>query len=277
MVYDPSRRSEKLRKITFNLTGPKPTGVGIFAGGGIFLPLDSGRAVVMDWQTGTDETSNSKSSPFQPLSDPTAKVSWTNPVKVDGDDNQVVIADSRKKIYRLRVNEQIKEISSADLETPFLGRTIGVDGTFVGGASGPAADFFLGYELEGLELKFKKLLDGRIAWGPSKAVSDDGTELAMLITNDSILRAFRGDGTQVFETPMPVQGRPIDEVVSIEGKWILTGRDGWLVAIDPADGSVSGVTKLGQPLSASPLPIGSRLLVPGREGVVYIAPIPEAN
>ena len=274
MVYDPTRRSEKLRKITFNLTGPKPTGVGVYAGSGIFLPLDSGRAVVMDWQTGKDETSNSKSSPFQPLSDPTAKVTWTNPVKVGGDDGQVVIADSRKKIYRLRVNEQIKEIGSANLELSFLGRAVGVGGTFVGGASGPAADFLLGYDLDSLDQKFKKLLDGRIAWGPSKAVSDDGNELALLITNDSILRAFSGDGTQLFETPMPVKGLPIDEIVSIEGKWILTGLDGWLAAIDPSNGQVAGVTELGQPLSASPLPVGPRLLVPGREGVVYITEVP---
>ena len=99
----------------------------------------------------------------------------------------------------------------------------------------------------------------------------------MLITNDSILRAFSGDGEQVFETPMPVKGLPIDEIVSIQGKWILTGLDGWLVAIDPSDGKVAGVTNLGQPLSASPLPVGQRLLVPGREGVVYITDVPTAE
>ena len=158
MVYDPTRRSEKLRKITFNLTGPKPTGVGVFAGDGIFLPLDSGRAVVMDWQTGKTETSNSRSSPFQPLSDPMGKVTWTNPVKLMGNGDQVVIADSRKKIYRLRVNEQITENGSADLEMPFLGRTVGIDGKFIGGASGPAADFLLGYELNSLDQKFKNCL-----------------------------------------------------------------------------------------------------------------------
>ncbi|SMP56526.1 Outer membrane protein assembly factor BamB, contains PQQ-like beta-propeller repeat [Neorhodopirellula lusitana] len=275
MIYDPNRRSEKLRKITFNLTGPKPTGVGIFSGEGIFLPLDSGRAVVMDWQTGTEESeSQSKSSPFQPLSDPTATVSWTNPVLVDGDRSQVVIADSRKKIYRLRVDEQIKQVEMKDLDVPFLGRAVGFDQVFIGGANGPAADFLIGYEMNGLNQKFKKLLDGRIAWGPSLATSDNGDSLALVITNDSILRGFASDGSQTFETPMPVQGLPINDVVSIEGNWILTGRDGWLIAIDPSNGSVRGTTELGQPLSASPLPVGNRLLVPGREGVVYITNIP---
>lgn len=276
MIYDPNRRSEKLRKITFNLTGPKPAGVGIFSGGGIFLPLESGRAVLMDWQTGTEDgaTSENKGSPFQPLSDPTAKVTWTNPVALPDDPDQVVIADSRKKIYRLRVGEQISDLATSDLDVPFLGQTVGVDGVFVGGASGPAADFLIGYEMDSLNQKFKKLLDGRIEWGPSLAKTDDGNELSLLITNDSILRAFAADGKQVFETPMPVAGLPNEEIVSIQGSWILTGRDGWLIAINPSSGEVDGVTELGQPLSASPLPAGNKLLVPGTEGVVYITNIP---
>lgn len=276
MIYDPNRRSEKLRKITFNLTGPKPTGVGIYSGGGIFLPLDSGRAVLMDWQTGTEDgsTAANKGSPFQPLSDPTAEVSWTTPVVLPNDADQVVIADSRKKLYRLRVGDQISDLATADLEIPFLGQTIGVDDAFIGGANGPAADFLIGYEMESLKQKFKKLLDGRIAWGPSLAKSDDGTELALVITNDSILRAFDAAGAQVFETAMPVSGVPIEEVVAIQGRWILTGQDGWLIAIDPLSGEVDGTIELGQPLSASPLPVGEKLLVPGSEGVVYITNIP---
>ncbi|MCM2373327.1 outer membrane protein assembly factor BamB family protein [Aporhodopirellula aestuarii] len=272
MIYDPTRRKEKLRKITFPLTGPKPTGVGIFSGGGLFLPLDSGRVVLMNWETGAP-----KGAPFQPASDPTAKVSWTTPVRFSSDPDQVLIADSRKKLYRLRVGDQIRELSSVDLAAPFLGETIGVGGAFIGGVNGPAADFLVGHDEETLDEKFKLLLDGRIEWGPVLGKTDSGDELALLITNDSVLRAYDSDGGQVFQTPMPTKGLPVDKVVSIQGRWILTGKDGWLVAIDPASGNVLGTTELGQPLSASPLPVGSRLLVPGAEGVVYITNIPGEN
>ncbi|MFG0255927.1 MAG: PQQ-binding-like beta-propeller repeat protein, partial [Rhodopirellula sp. JB053] len=251
MLYDPTRRKEKLRKITYRLTGPKPTGVGIFSGGGLLLPLDSGRVVLMNWETGAP-----KGAPFQPASDPTKKVSWSTPVRLSSDPDQILIADTRKKLYRLRVGDQIRELSSVDLPAPFLGKTIGVDGVFVGGVTGPAADFLVGHEEEGLEETFKKLLDGRIEWGPSMATTVGGEQLALLMTNDSVLRGFRSDGTQVFQTAMPMKGLPINDVVSIQGRWILTGVDGWLVAIEPSTGDVVGTIELGQPLSASPLPLG---------------------
>ncbi|MFG0288955.1 MAG: PQQ-binding-like beta-propeller repeat protein [Rhodopirellula sp. JB044] len=272
MLYDPTRRKEKLRKITYRLTGPKPTGVGIFSGGGLLLPLDSGRVVLMNWETGAP-----KGAPFQPASDPTKKVSWSTPVRLSSDPDQILIADTRKKLYRLRVGDQIRELSSVDLPAPFLGKTIGVDGVFVGGVTGPAADFLVGHEEEGLEETFKKLLDGRIEWGPSMATTEGGEQLALLMTNDSVLRGFRSDGTQVFQTAMPMKGLPINDVVSIQGRWILTGVDGWLVAIEPSTGDVVGTIELGQPLSASPLPLGDKLLVPGAEGVVYITNIPGEN
>lgn len=274
MVYDPTRRREILRKVTYHLSDPKPVGVGIFSGGGMLLPLDKGRVVLMNWETGAP-----KGAPFQPASNPSPDntVSWSTPVRLSTDADQVLLTDSRKKLYRVRVGEQIRELSSIDLKSPFLDKTIGIGNAFVGGVSGPAADYLVGYEEEGLTEKFEKLLDGRIQWGPSLATTDDGKELALLITNDSVLRAFSADGEQVFQTPMPVPGLPVRDVVSIRGRWILTGVDGWLVAIEPATGKVLGTIELGQPLSASPLPAGNQLFVPGAEGVVYITNIPGEN
>ncbi|TWT73218.1 outer membrane protein assembly factor BamB family protein [Allorhodopirellula solitaria] len=274
MVYDPTRRRELLRKVTYHLSDPKPVGVGIFSGDGMLMPLDSGRVVLMNWETGA-----SKGAPFQPASDPDPenKVSWSTPVRASSDADQVLLTDSRNQLYRIRVGDQIRKLSSIDLPSPFLGDTIGVGNVFVGGVSGPAADFLVGYEEEELGQKFQKLLDGRIQWGPTLATTDDGEELALLITNDAVLRAFTADGEQAFQTPMPVEGLPVDDVVSIQGRWILTGADGWLAAISPASGEVLGTIELGQPLSASPLPAGNQLFVPGAEGVVYITNIPGEN
>ncbi|MCC9654228.1 outer membrane protein assembly factor BamB family protein [Rhodopirellula halodulae] len=269
LIYDPTRRSEKLRKVTFQLTGPKPVGVATFSGGGLFLPLDTGRAVLMDWQTG-----RVIGAPFQPASDPTATVQWTNPVKSTADPDQVLIADSRKKLYRLRVGEQIRELSSVDLEAPFLGSAAAVDSSFIAGASGPASDFLVGHDQTGLEQSFKKVLEGRIVWGPVTAESEATGQVALVITDDQVLRAFSATGEALFQTALPEAGKPVDEVVSIGGRWVLTGRDGWLTSIDPATGEEVGTTRLGQPLSASPLPVGNKLLVPGTEGVVYITNIP---
>ncbi len=56
---------------------------------------------------------------------------------------------------------------------------------------------------------------------------------------------------------------------------MLAGRTGWILMIDQASGDIVGQTDLGQPISATPLAVGSQLLVPGTEGVVYITPVPE--
>jgi hypothetical protein len=55
---------------------------------------------------------------------------------------------------------------------------------------------------------------------------------------------------------------------------ILAGAEGWIVVLDAASGEIRGQTDLGQPISATPLLAGTRLLVPGSEGVVYVTTIP---
>src|SRR5690606_2990871 len=55
---------------------------------------------------------------------------------------------------------------------------------------------------------------------------------------------------------------------------IVAGQAGWLVSVSLADGQLVGQRHLGQPLSAPPLLIGKRLLVPGSEGIVYITEVP---
>jgi len=262
LVYDPSRSREKLRKVQLLLPDGMPTGEAIASGGGLFLPLDTGRAVVMNCQTGM-----MLGSPFQPASDPTAAVSWTTPVRLPNDPDQVVIADSRKTLYRLRVGDQIRELASKDLGDVLLGPAASVDGTLIATTAGPAADFVVGFDLTSLQPQFKTLLDGRVTWGPVAY-----RDLCLLRTDDGVLRGFAPDGEQRFEVPLPA-GDPVGEPVASQGNLVLAGRPGWLVAIDPSTGRQVGSADLGQPISASPLPAGDRLLVPGGEGLIYLAEI----
>lgn len=262
IVYDPERRSEKLRQVTLGLGTSKPSGGAIVAGGGLLVPLDTGRVVLIDWQTGA------KGAPFQPASDPVQKVQWTNPVALADDPDQVVLADSRKKIYRLRAGENIRELASRDLEYEFLGSLAGVGDTVVGTTAGPAADFIVGLEMVSLNEKFKTLLDGRVAWGPVGAEN-----FCLIQTDDSILRGFSADGAQTFEVELP-PGAPVGEPLLVGKTIVLAGKTGWLVAIDAQSGKLVGQSDLKQPISATPYPAGSRLLVPGAEGVVYITEVP---
>lgn len=263
VMYDPNRETEQLRQVTINVVDGKPTSGGIAAGGGLFLPMDSGRAVLIDTITGA-----MKASPFQPPSDPTGKVDWTNPVALPNDPNQVVLADSRKKIYRVRIAEQLRELASKDLEYELSGTTAGVGDTLMGTTPGPAGDFVVGIEMSSLNEKFKHLLDARVIWGP-KAVGDT----AMLMTDDSKLRAFSSDGSETFSVDID-NGVPVGSPMMVGDKIVIAGAAGWLIAVDRNSGEVTGQTDLGEPLSATPFAVGNRLLVPGKEGVIYITEVP---
>ncbi|MEM9367621.1 MAG: PQQ-binding-like beta-propeller repeat protein [Planctomycetota bacterium] len=268
MVYDPGRRNQKLRKVQMNLTDGVPAGRGVFAGGGLLLPVDNGRVVLANYQTGS-----MLGSPFQPASNPTETVKWTNPVTLSDDPDQVILADDRNKVYRLRAGDQVRELASADLETPMIDRIAMVGSVVIGATAGPAADFVVGLDAGGLELAFKTLLEGRVVWGPVSAPSGAAPR-ALLMTNDGVLRAYDQSGKQVFQTSLPWEGTPIDEILSINDRWVLCGREGGIVTLGPGTGAVLGSFDLGQPISAAPFPVGSRLLVPGAEGVIYIISTP---
>ena len=202
LVYDPGRERELLRAVTMSLSAGRPSGGALAVNDAILVPLDIGRVELIDFQTGA-----SKATPFQPEADPTDKVAWTTPVALSDDPNQVILANDRKKIYRLRVAEQIRELASKDLEYLPLGPAAGVGGTWFAATSGPSADFLVGIEMATLSEKFKTLLDGRVVWGPVAT-----EELCLIQTDDLNLRAFDAAGQQLFSVALP-PGQPVGKPV----------------------------------------------------------------
>ena len=262
-VYDPTRDTEKLRLVSLNLLSGKPSGRGLVAGEGLFLTLNSGRAVVMDYQTGSQ-----LGNPFQPVSNPVEEVSWSNAVRVPDDPGQLVVADSRKSIYRLRVGELTRQLAKVDLPSATLGTIAAVGNTFMAATSGPAADSVIGHDLVTLKEKFSRQLDGRVIWGPATA-GDQG----VVLTDDQVLRGISIDGEPTFSIPVP-KGMPVGEPVLNDGNIIIVSDTGWIVVIDPVSGEQVGLTEVGEPFSATPMVLKDRLLVPGAEGVVYVIKIP---
>ncbi|QDV88422.1 PQQ-binding-like beta-propeller repeat protein [Planctomycetes bacterium TBK1r] len=262
-VYDPTRTTEKLRLVSLNVLSGKPSGRGLVAGGGLFLTLDNGRAVVMDYQTGSQ-----LGNPFQPIANPVEKISWSNAVRLPDDPGQVVVADSRAGLYRLRVGPRTTPLAETKLPAATLGTIAGVDTTLLAAISGPAADLIIGRDLVTLKEKFQTQMDGRVIWGPATA-----GDQAVVLTDDQVLRGITTDGQTTFAVPVP-RGLPVGDAVIHEGNIILVSDSGWIVVIDPASNDPVGLTEIGEPFSATPLVLQDRLLVPGEEGVVYVVKIP---
>lgn len=262
-IYDPTRNTEKLRLVSLNLLSGKPSGRGLVAGGGLFLTLDTGRAVVMDYQTGSQ-----LGNPFQPVSSPVEKVSWSNAVRLPDDPGQVVVADSRNGLYRLRVGQRTTQLATTQLPSATLGTIAAIGNTLMAATSGPAADTVIGRDLVTLKDKFQTQMDGRVIWGPAEA-----GDQAVVLTDDQVLRGVSTDGKQTFAVSVP-RGIPVGDVVMHDGNIIIVSSTGWIVVIDPASNDPVGLTEIGEPFSATPLVLQDRVLVPGEEGVVYVIKIP---
>ena len=262
-LYDQTRPTEKLQLVSLNLLSGKPSGRGLVAGGGLFLTLDNGRAVVMNYQTGSQ-----LGSPFQPVSNPVEKISWTNSVPLPDDPGQVVVADSRKGLYRLRVGDRINQLANVTLPAATLGTIAGVGSTLMAATSGPAADTLIGRDLVTLKERFTRQLDGRVIWGPVAA-----GEYAVVLTDDQVLHGFATDGSPVFSVAIP-KGLPVGDPVLQDGKLILVSDAGWIAVVDPSSAELVGLSDVGEPFSATPMVIKDRLLVPGAEGVVYVVGVP---
>ncbi len=267
LVYAPERQSEWLRAVKLGIHDADLSGGAAIVGGGLLLPLSNGRVVMVDYRTGVENAA-----PFQPASDPASEVSWSTAVMLPSDPEQVVIADSRKKIYRLRAKskEQIRQLASKDLEFKFIGPAAGVGNTFFATFTGPSADYVVGHNLVSLDEKFRTLLNGRVVWGP---IAANGT--CLIQTDDQMLRAISEDGSQQFEVELP-QGTPVGKPLLVGENIVVCGQSGWIVAIDKSSGQIVGESDLGEPISATPLIAGTSMLVPGAEGVVYIIKIPGA-
>ena len=268
LLYDPNRPKQKVREVTMNLAGGRPANAALTADGGVLIPVDTGRVVLINPVTGGD-----KATPFQPPADPSQKVAWTRPAAMDGDATQVVLADDRGKIYRLRVGDQIRELASADLsvQSKLLGPAGRVGGTYVASTAGASSDILVGYAMMNLSEVFKTPVPGRITWGP--VAVETSPPVALVRGDDGMMRTYDQRGELRTEFSIG-DGRPVGDVVVRDGKMLIATDGGTVHAIGPTSGESMGTSDIGQPISAEPTILGDRMLVPGKEGVVYSTSLP---
>lgn len=258
-VFDPTRASEKLRVVTLSLPSGKPSAAPIIVAGGLMMPLDTGRIVLMNWQSGMPLGSS-----FQPPAQPGETVRWTTPVPSPLDPDQVLIGDSRGKLYRLRAGEQIRELSSTEVSHQFIGPAAATGDSWLAAAAGVAGDMLVTFHATNLEEIDQRMMDSRIVFGPVAA-----GDAVLLQTADGKLRRIDSSSEEVWAVDLP-EGRPVAPPQLIDGRLIVAGTSGWVLALDPNTGEELGRAEIGQPLAGNPMLLGSRLLVPGSEGIVFI-------
>ncbi|QDV71386.1 outer membrane biogenesis protein BamB [Rosistilla carotiformis] len=266
-VYDPSREKQKLRLVKLALPDGRPTADPLVVGKGLLMPQDSGRIAMMDWQSG-----RMLSNPFQPSLKPNEKVTWTSLASLPSDPEQVIFGDNRKKLYRVRAGDQIRQLSDSDVERPLLGPLTIVGDQVLAIAAGPSADMLLTFDANSLKAGTELLLAGRVTWGP-KAIDS----VAVVATDNQKLTAYDSTGKAAWQIDLPA-GNPVGDPVLADGSLLIAGEQGWVLRIDPSSGELQGTTDIGQPLSGTPIVFGSVVVAPGAEGIVFaIDPPANAN
>lgn len=265
-VFAPERERQKLRLVTLAIppgSGPQRP---VATGGGLLVPLTTGRIMLMDYRTG-----RSMAAPFQPAVEPGAEVQWSHPVVLPDDPDQVIIADNRGRIYRLRAGDQVRPLADKELPRKILGPAAAFADAVVLLAEGEVGDALLIVEAQGLEVRKEILLERKVAWGPF-AVQDD----VLFATDDGIVTRLNNVGETVWQVTLPEAVELTASPVEINGHLLLLGESGVLVTVDTASGEVQAQSTIDQPIASEPVLFGSRLLVPGDEGTIYVANPPEA-
>ncbi len=258
-VFDPTREREKLRLVTLSLPANSSASPEcVLMSGGLLMPMDNGRVMFMNWETG-----GAMGSPFQPPAKPGDKVAWTTPIVNPANPEQLLIGDSRSKLYRLRVAEQVRELSSTQVSQKFIGPAAASGSNWVAAAAGASSDTLVTYSAASLEETGQRIMSGRIIYGPV-GIGD----IVLLQTADNKLHRIDAEAQSLWTIDIP-SGIPAAVPTMIDGKLMVVGAEGWILMLDPQSGEEVGRVDIGQPLSGNPLVAGNQLLVPGSEGIVF--------
>jgi outer membrane protein assembly factor BamB/TolA-binding protein len=263
IVFDPNRERDKLRLVTLSLPRGRNSADAIIMAGGLLMPMDNGRIMLMNWESGMP-----LGSPFQPPTKPGETVQWTSPVPSPADPEQLLIGDSRSQLYRLRIGDQIRELSSTKVEQKFTGGAAATGGSWLAAASGSAGDTLVTYSTTTLEQTGQRMMGSPIVFGP---VSAD--QVVLVQTSDGKLHRVDESAALLWSIDLP-SGAPAATPRVVDGKLFVVGRDGWILKVDPADGQILGQVDVQQPLSGNPLMAGTQMLVPGAEGILFVVAKP---
>ncbi len=243
----------------------------IALGGGILVPTNLGQVFLLDPISG-----GKLAETFQPALDGRTKFTWTAPAAVAED--RVVLADGQSgAIYHLSIKgqptPQLALVGKGELSTP-IASPVGAIGEVVYVVdSQHMLRVFQLPRLTELEAD-RQTLPGRCVWGPARVadhvmlVADDG-EHARLLCLD-------GSGKLLWQSEFPT-GTPAGSPVKVAQQYVLAFADGTLWGIDPATGQVRGKTELGRPLGTGPIRLGSKLLLGGHDGNLYLVDPPQAE
>ncbi len=268
VVYDPNAvsASGRLQTRVVKAAGEaNPTAGPVYFEGGLLLPLDNGQVVLVDPATG-----EGKVLPFQPNLEGGVKVHWRRAAVIGNDAKEFVIADDRRKLYRVGINNQdqphLADLAQAELEVEITSALAAAGDTVYGVVRGPGGDTVLSFAASDLSVGREWPQEGRIIWGPEQL-----GDVVLMESDQEGLLCFETGQKQRWTSAMKygaLAGRPLQQ----GNDFILTSADGVVWLISGADGTESTKKELGEPLGGGAVEFDTWLLLPGSDGCLHVIP-----
>jgi hypothetical protein len=265
LVYEPAPTGGQLRLVKPNLPAANLTTEPMFFQDGLLLPCSTGQVYLIDMKTGGNRVL-----PFQPPLEADAEIAWRRPAVLDTGD-QFVISDSRSKLYRVGIKTTpqpfLASAAPVALDSEIVSPLAAVADTVYGVARGTDSDTVVSYSLPDLKPGPKWPLDGRLAWGPERV-----GDVVFLASDSSRLICLEAGQKPRWATNLnygPLAGRPLLE----GGDFLLAFQSGMVTRVSAATGEEKKAVQIGEPLGEGPVVFGTRLLLSGRDGTLYVIPM----
>jgi outer membrane protein assembly factor BamB len=258
-MYDPAEPAARFRWLLLSDgLGGKLAGFGV----GVLVGLQSGQLWWIHPRDGKP-----LAEPFQLPEISAQPVQWLKPWVLS--EREVIVAEKSGRIYRLALHSDPKphwQVKSQVRWENGFDTELAVSGKLLWGAS--KEGILVGFALPDLQAESQLELGETILWGPWEL----GDKL--LVATSTELVACGANGKQLWRQA-PEHALPVGKPLQDDGRILLTTRDGWLLAIDPATGKTIGSRHLETDLATGPIRVGARILVGGRDGGLYLTDVPE--
>jgi hypothetical protein len=266
LLVDGSRERSISRMVALDVGKAVPSNEPVAVGDYLVVPLSNAQLTLIEPTTG-----KIIGVPFQPTIEADEVPKWLNPVLLS-DNQNIVIADERRNIYRLSVGKQLRPIVQQPLDRPLKGRMTVLNETIVAVSSSNTGDLLDLFDASDLSRKESVAVEGRFAWGPFTA---KGNETSVVVAHSDIegLLAVDDKGQRVWTTPIDRETF-VGAVTVVDNDCLIGTAAGEILRVSLRNGEILARKNLGEPLSVSPLVLPRGLLIPTDEGSVLTIPTP---
>ncbi len=267
VLFDSEAGSSPLRLLTLTLGGDTSAVEPGSLGGGLLVPVRSGRVLLLDPQTGQPAAE-----PFQPALAAGAQVQWHSPtVTKDGQD--AVLIDAAGTLHRLTLQTEPQphlalELQVASSAIPVAAPAIRESLVYVA-ARDVGQDRVVAFQVEDFQPAQEWLLTGRCVWGPY-----DAGEQILVATDQDELWALQDQSEPRWKIALP-SGPLIGAPLPLGPDLVLASVDGTVWQLNGQTGESLARVEIDEPIGTGPVQFaGNRFLVCGDDGTIHVIQLP---